>query len=341
MFKILHKSRDSVINSSYLVIVTNYQFAIDNLVPLIDKLDFQRNPLRKSFYERLEEDISRGCIMPFLTLAIHETEDEYMGKNYNEETIIEKMKDGFVLDGIQRLHTLQRAKESKDGINPNHPLYFNLLICDSMDKLLYRMITLNNGQKPMSARHQIEVLARNIFDFEKLSILPITEKDAKSNRKKDEDVINKDNIIKAYIAYISNSINIDNQKIISSKMDELLTDQIMDSNITERDSQFYDVIEFIKKCFQREDLKNWFLIANNFIGFSAAMSTSFDFLKKENIVDLENNLKIFENAFSSIDVSKIKLGLARRKMVKYYFENYRKLSRITSNQLLDIISMEI
>ena len=56
-----------------------------------------------------------------------------------------------------------QMKKTENGI-----LYANLLICESMDRLLYRMITLNNGQKPMSARHQIEILAGNIFDFDHL-----------------------------------------------------------------------------------------------------------------------------------------------------------------------------
>lgn len=54
-----------------------------------------------------------------------------------------------------------------------------------MDRLLYRMITLNNGQKPMSARHQIEILASNMFDFDKLPILAVSEKN-KSNKKNNQ-----------------------------------------------------------------------------------------------------------------------------------------------------------
>ena len=51
-----------------------------------------------------------------------------------------------------------------------------------MDRLLYRMITLNNGQKPMTARHQIEILASNIFDFDSLPILSVTEKESKNKK---------------------------------------------------------------------------------------------------------------------------------------------------------------
>lgn len=63
----------------------------------------------------------------------------------------------------KELNTLSRI--DADKLDMSRILYCNILISDSMDRLLYRMITLNNGQKPMSARHQIEILAGNIFDF--------------------------------------------------------------------------------------------------------------------------------------------------------------------------------
>ncbi len=39
------------------------------------------------------------------------------------------------------------------------------------------MVTLNNGQKPMTARHQIEILAESIYDFTAYSFKIITEKE--------------------------------------------------------------------------------------------------------------------------------------------------------------------
>ena len=68
----------------------------------------------------------------------------------------------------------------------------------------------------MSARHQIEILAGNIFDFDALPILSVTEKEKKSKKKIDEDTMNKESLIKGYLAYVSNSINIDNQKRVNS-----------------------------------------------------------------------------------------------------------------------------
>ena len=155
---------DNVIKSFCLTVRITYDYAIKNFVSLINKLDFQRNPLRKSFYKRLEDDILCGCIMPHITLATNLDGELPDKKDLNENYIEQNLIHAFVLDGIQRLNTMKRIADHNDFPN-NGTIYCNILICNSMDKLLYRMITLNNGQKPMTVRHQIEILASNISDF--------------------------------------------------------------------------------------------------------------------------------------------------------------------------------
>lgn len=337
--KIYDTQFDKVIRSYYLTVGIDYEYAIKKLVPLIDKLDFQRNTLRASFYKRLEQDIQNGCIMPNITVAINLNGELPKIETINAEFLEENLGNAFILDGIQRLNTLNRIGISKLDIQGR--LYCNILISDSMDRLLYRMITLNNGQKPMSARHQIEILAGNIFDFDSLPILSITEKDKKSKKIKDEDRMNKENLIKGYLAYISNSVNIDNQKIIEEKMNELIAEKIMNSNISDKDGEFKDVVEYVSFLMQDSDLKNWFTVANNFIGFSAAMNKIYLQLRDISISEIKEYIQMFENVFSAIDVSKIKLGMARRRMVKYYFENFEKFSKYGYSDLLDSISQEL
>lgn len=180
--KIYDVQFDDVIKSYYVTAGIDYEYALKKLVPLIDKLEFQRNPLRASFYKRLEEDIQSGCIMPNITVAIKTSNMKLTTADVTEKYIDDNLGTAFILDGIQRLNTLNRINQFK--LDMNRTLYCNILISNSMDRLLYRMITLNNGQRPMSARHQIEILAGNIFDFDSLPILGITEKEKKQKRKK-------------------------------------------------------------------------------------------------------------------------------------------------------------
>jgi len=330
---------DKVIKSFYITAGATYDYSVKKFIPLINKLEFQRSPLRKSLYKRLEDDILSGCIMPNITLAINIEGEMPQKDELSEDYIENNLSKAFVLDGIQRLNTMKRIADD-DNFPKERMLYCNILICNSMDRLLYRMITLNNGQKPMTARHQIEILASNIFDFDELPILAVTEKESK-NKKKSDDEMSKEVLIKGYLAYISNSINIDNQKIIESKMNELIADQILESNIPQKKGEFKDVISFINEQMVNDKLSDWFKVPNNFIGFTAAMNRAFYFIRYIKTQDLEEKIAIFEEAFSALDVSKIKLGMARRRLVQNYFENFEKLSDCSVSKLIDHISQEI
>ena len=151
---------DKVINSFFAACRTTYSYSIENIVPLIQKLDIQRKIQSRKFYSRLAEDIIKGCIMPPLTLAFIENDTSNFRNKDNvffERYINNNINKGFVLDGIQRL-TILKEVSTNSNFDLNAPIFFNVLICPSYDKLLYRMITLNNGQKPMTMRHQIEIL---------------------------------------------------------------------------------------------------------------------------------------------------------------------------------------
>ncbi len=338
--KIFDRQYDYVIKSWNVTLGVTYKYAVDNFVPLIDKLDLQRSPLRAAFYKRLEDDLLRGCTIPNITLAIHVKDD--IEENEIDESFLEcNLKDAFVLDGIQRLNTMKRIC-STDGFPFERRLHCNVLIGSSMDRLLYRMITLNNGQRPMTARHQIEILASNIIDFDALSILTVTEKEAKKKKPKNSsEEMSKEVIIKGYLAFVSNSINIDNQKIIEDRMDALIADKILDSDLPNNENEYSEVIEYINDKMSNDYLKEWFRVPNNFIGFSAAMSTNFNEIKNVDEDSLVDGIKLFEDAFSAIDVSKIKLGLARRRLVKMYFEKYDSNVKKSVSDLIDDFSMVI
>lgn len=338
--KIYDCQYDKVIKSWNVTIGVKYKYAVYNFVPLIDKLDYQRNPLRANFYKRLETDLVKGCTIPNITLAIR-LKEEINEKNINESFLEKELKNAFVLDGIQRLNTMKRIC-NVEGFPFERTLYCNVLIGSSMDRLLYRMITLNNGQRPMTARHQIEILASNIIDFDSLDILSITEKEMKKKRRRNNtEEMSKEVIIKGYLAFVSNSVNIDNQKIIEDRMDALIAEKILDSNLPNNENEYSEVVEFINGMMGDDYLREWFRVPNNFIGFSAAMAINFD--EVENIAkeDLIEGITLFEKSFSAIDVSKIKLGLARRRLVKMYFEKYSDNAKKSESDLIDKISMEI
>lgn len=336
--QILSIDFDEVIQSRYITAQTNYQFAIENLVPLIDRLDIQRNIQDSKFYSRLEKDLIKGCIMPPITLAFVDNnaleikEGKALAAYLNEN-----IKEGFILDGIQRLNTLQRTfKKSSSELKPKRVLFLNIVVCSSMDNLLYRMITLNNGQKPMSARHQIEILTANIFEFEENEKPILTERDAK--RLKIKVAFNKADFIKGYLGFLANSTNIENQKIIEEKLDELIADKILDSNITEDGLEFSDVVNLLNRLSANDKNYKWFKNSNNLIGFCVGIKNSYEIIKDINPEIFEDSTKKFEQAFSSFNYSKIKIGRIRRVLADYFIKNFDSMSNLDVLELVDTLS---
>lgn len=327
---------DNVIGGYFVSGRVTYGFAIEHLAPLISRLDIQRDPLNIRFYSRLELDIEKGCIMPPITVALI---GDHLTPNLTSEEvknlITNNIDEAFILDGIQRLNTLLRV-EQKNVLDHDRSMYVNFIIAGSRDKLLYRMITLNNGQKPMSARHQIDVLSDAFFDFDNIDLQLITEK--KNGRVRAPSEFKKSDFVRGYIAYLSNSVNIDNQKIIEEKMDELIAAKIIESDIAERQIDFSDVVGLIHKFSESEKLREWIRGQNNFVGFCVGIRGSGLALQGAALEEIEQAVNQFELAFKSINVSKVNLGKVRRETVAKFIEQYQSLKELDEYALLDQIT---
>ncbi|PZT29627.1 hypothetical protein A7X93_14995 [Stenotrophomonas maltophilia] len=327
--------KDEVVEGFVVSAVCEYRFALDHLAPLIGRLNIQRDTLKTKFYARLEKDIVKGCVMPPITVAlIHEFPGD-ADKQHVFDYIISNVDQGFVLDGIQRLNTLAKASLD-DGFDPKRPLHVNFVIASSRDKLLYRMITLNNGQRPMSARHQIEVLADAFFDFDGVDLKLVAEKG--KSRVRAPDSFKKSDFVKGYIAYLGETVNVDNQKIIEEKMDELIASRIIESDIPSRRIEFADVVGIVNRMSEDEYLRDWIRVQNNFIGFCVGSKSSIDVLASCPNPEMRPAIEGFESAFSSVNVSKVNLGKVRRECVSKFIENFADLRGVDEFELLNRIS---
>lgn len=327
--------KDTVIDGYVIPSVTTYSFALDNFFPLIKRLDIQRDTLNIKFYNRLEKDIILGCVIPPITIAFINSFKGNIEQEELEKHILFNLDSAFVLDGIQRLNTLKRASLDPKFEN-DRSIQVNFIIAGSRDKLLYRMITLNNGQKPMSARHQIDVLADCFFNFDNVDLNLIPEKG--KGRARAPDTFKKADFVKGYVAYLSNSVNIDNQKIIEEKMDELIATKILDSDITDSTIEFTDLVNLINKFSQSSELKEWIRVHNNFIGFCVGAKKSIKTMNDLPLTEIKSAIENFEKAFDSIDVSKVRLGKIRRELVSHYIQNFNKFKDMGEYELIDEFS---
>lgn len=316
MIELFNSNRDEVIKSTVAQAATTYRYALDKLYPLIDKFEEQRKVQRRKFYERLETDILRGCLMPPITLAF--VQDE-LSKTTNKDKISayvnENVGDGYILDGMQRLTTLLSASE-KEGFDDSRPLYVNVIVAERYDLLLYRMITLNNGQKPMTARHQIEMLTKGLIDTGSLNISILSEKETEQG--KVPGAFKRADISAAYTAFLTNSVNNDNSRIIESKLDEILVGKVMESNLSESDVTFSRVLRVVDRFSADINARDWLRLGNNLIGFSVGARSSMGHLEELTAEQFGAAVAVFDQAFRSIDVSKINVGKIRRELARTF-----------------------
>ncbi|WGK88068.1 hypothetical protein [Pseudomonas migulae] len=337
--KIFTKEYDSVIKSVVLTGETTYRFAIDNIFPLINRFSAQRKVQNPAFYDRLRNDILKGCLMPPITLALIEPQEKnFRSVDDASEYANQSVSRGYVLDGMQRLNTLNSIKDHED-FPDEKSLYLSVVISGNKDMLLYRMITLNNGQRPMTPRHQIEVLTEELFDFSGLEIDIQSEKDRGEKIKRG--AFNLSDISKGYLAFFTNSVHNENNKIISEKMDEIIVGNIMSTAVVENGLEFQQVLELIDKFAVNEQAKTWLKTQNNLIGFCVGVKTSYEFLNDLGADEFGEYVERFDAAFKSIDAAKVNLGKYRRDLSRKLIEKAPELIGFEELELLTYFSDEI
>ena len=332
--RIFDSERDLVIQSYVGTGKATYQYALDELLPLTKRFEAQRKLQDRKFYKRLQRDIIKGCLMPPITVAfVDKSGKDLSDKDVFQKYVTENIQHGYILDGLQRLNTLLSASVEV-GFDSTRPVHLNVIVSPSQDKLLYRMITLNNGQKPMTPRHQVEILTQEMFDFSELRNITVqTEKERADKMVRGS--FNLADISNAYLAFLTNNVNNENNKIVNEKMDEILVGRVLDTDIANGSIQFENVLKLIDDYCAGEEARKWFKVNNNLIGFCVAIKKSYNDFVDVNLDEFEESLEVFEAGFDAINSSKVNLGKYRRLLSKEFFENYEELSSLGEEDLTE------
>jgi hypothetical protein len=319
MIQIFDTDNDNVIGSVVAIGKTSYEFALSHLVPLLDRFGEQRKLQSRAFYARLKSDILNGCIMPPITLAFVDEDHSAIDDPIQAADYVNRnIENGYILDGMQRLNTLSDAAKSED-FDATRPMHVNVIIASQYDLLLYRMITLNNGQKPMTARHQIEMLTGGAIDLSAANFPIVTEKETEKN--KVVGAFRKSDIVEAYIAYLTNNVNNQNKKIIESKLNDILVGRVMESNLAEERVSFSEVLREVGRFVENPVSNSWFRLGNNLIGFTVGAKRSIAILRNISSEDFSSLTVKFETAFEAINPSKVNVGKVRRELSQFYISN--------------------
>lgn len=140
-------------------------------------LDIQRAIIKGSkAYATLRADLRRGCILPPIVLAANidlSTPIDQIVQTQNlaplSNDLARLSRDGvYVIDGLQRTNAIrQTLEEIPENERDNfliRTLRIELWINIPFGAIAYRMLLLNAGQRPMSVKHQVELLSSKLTD---------------------------------------------------------------------------------------------------------------------------------------------------------------------------------
>ncbi|MQU62333.1 hypothetical protein GHO25_04220 [Pseudomonas sp. FSL R10-1350] len=155
------------LNIQFVIDIGSYAELAGNI---IDNNPYQRNRVSKSgsIYNLLKEDILKECIIPPIVLA--STSTLRPGRSHDEllDEVLEEVGNLKILDGLQRslsiIDVYNNNREHFDGLDKKYMIRVEAYLSISDSGILYRMLTLNTGQTPMTLRHQLEILFSKYID---------------------------------------------------------------------------------------------------------------------------------------------------------------------------------
>jgi hypothetical protein len=254
--KALTQTRDARINASNFLL----ELTVDEYLALADKAlkrnEYQRRRVKSasSVYALLKEDLQKGCIIPPIVLGLPAVPKEKEITTREICSVIEKKAEFLlILDGLQRTYTLVdlraelESKKDEDALGKLLRLTLRVEVYVGINRIgiLYRMLTLNTGQTPMSLRQQIEML---YIDFAKIPIHGVTvikEADDDAPQKLGEYTFR--SVIEGFNAYLErNELPLDRFDILENiKSLEKLSTENQDANLFEDLVRTYD--QFVKQ----------------------------------------------------------------------------------------------
>jgi len=192
--KVCDKTYDNRIDSLNILIETTIEEYYTLSKEILDNNEFQRRRVKSSssIYSLLKTDLRHGCVIPPIVLALAIEAKPKIDED-NEiliNTILDKKNHLIILDGLQRTYTIRDlVNELNDKKDPDrekilqHKLRIEIYLGVNKLGVLYRMLTLNTGQTPMSSRHQIEIIYSDYIqeDLKDIRLIKETEGDTPNN----------------------------------------------------------------------------------------------------------------------------------------------------------------
>lgn len=355
------KSRiyDNRINSENILIETTLGEYTTLIEQSLDKNPYQRKRVTssKTVYSLLREDIKKGCVIPPIVLALSlRSEQNNDTRPKSEDEIIlaieEQRENLLILDGLQRTHSfldvISETTAEEREIVKNLPIRIEVYLGLNKIGILYRMLTLNTGQTPMSLRQQIEMLYLDYYQAGVEGVTFIREMDSEHATQNHE--YNFKEIIEGFNSYLERNEQplersdlLENIKSLEKLSHENSNNDIFRDYVTALNAFIIKITqltngtviekeELIGKNIWGKDAKRCFKKTQVFTGFGAAvgklkdyqvikeLSSIIDFCEKLDLTgEPKDYLLELNNALDWISKNTKKIGNAQRMFFQFYF----------------------
>jgi hypothetical protein len=350
--------RDDRLNSYCVTAKCTYRDFLSLTAGAEGNLVIQRAIIKGSkAYATLRRDLKRGCVLPPVvlaaTLALNEPiEDIYqhadlagMAMQLSELTPPQI----YIIDGLQRTNAIRQTANELEGPGLeeflDRPLRLEIWLNIPFGAIAYRMLLLNAGQRPMSVKHQVEVLSSKLIDD--LSDIPNLDifRVADTRRRAQPGQFPLAKLAQAFQAWLQGQPNLDLRNTV---MEELLAEsaiEVLGNSVGEgipgnaNDDGFNKFITWVVDLDVALGPDNIQFLANEtvLLGISAAVGAleRSEILSKRvwpaldallDSVRLRGSsaigLATFDTVKQGIDSSKLNVGVATRELVFTAFKEY-------------------
>lgn len=167
--EVISSLHDGRINSTNYMVEMPIEEYLGISRDILKQNEFQRRRVSssKTIYSLLKQDVLKGCVIPPVVLALTSVAvQQSIKKEEVSSFVLSHKNDLVILDGLQRTYSLVDleaeliAKGDQDNLKMFYGQRLRVEVYVGINRLgiLYRMLTLNTGQTPMSLRQQIEIL---------------------------------------------------------------------------------------------------------------------------------------------------------------------------------------
>lgn len=297
-FEVVGIDYDNRINSFMVSARADYAWYLEKTLGSEENLAIQRDIIKGSKpYRNLRADLKLGCILPTIVLAVREI-DASVFDNYDPDdgfmkasrADLDKLQHAIsnttpahvdIVDGLQRTNALRQTFEELDEDERNifihRSLRLEIWVNIEFFPLAYRMLLLNAGQRPMSMKHQIDILsgglATDLQDLPGIEIIKL--KDHKRRVRPGQ--FHLSTLAQAFQAWMQRSPNVDRTNLVVETMvvDEALESLGIDltgENGNQRDG-FRQFVSWLLRLDQAlgEQQNRFFANDTVVLGFAAAI----------------------------------------------------------------------